>query len=66
MDEFRVDLVHGCNPYSGGDDRGSKKRPKHAPEPSNPGTDEIVLSSDAEAEEPPSTTYGPPGPGRQE
>jgi hypothetical protein len=65
MDDFRVDLVHNCDPYSGGDERGSKKRPRHAPEPSTADTDEIVLSSDGQAEDAPSTTYGPPKPGRQ-
>ena len=66
MDNFRVDLVPSCDPYSGRDDPGSKKRRKHSPEPPNPEPDEVVLSSpDGEAETEPSNTYSPPTPGRQ-
>jgi hypothetical protein len=61
MDNFRVDLVPNCDPYSGREERGSKKRPKHEREPETPEPDEVILSAaEGETEDPPSLTYGPP------
>jgi hypothetical protein len=66
MDNFRVDLVPNCDPYSGRDDRGSKKRPKHEHSHEEPEADEVVLSSaDEDTGAEPPLTYSPPRPDRQ-
>jgi hypothetical protein len=66
MDNFRVDLVPNCDPYSGREDRDSNKRRQHSPESRNPEPDEVVLSSpDGDAEAETSNTYSPQQPDRR-
>ena len=62
MDEFRVDLVPNCDPYSHPEERGSKKREKRNPQREDPPPDEVVLSSsETEGTDEP-LTYSPPRP----